>query len=310
MSINVTKYLYGVTAQAANDGFPIASMASGPRGAGPTTIVIMATADHILPLDCESCSILLYPGTRLAVGASNGSVGVISTLASTGNDKVYDVVSGSQATFVDGFWAGELRALVSAVNLVDVTVDFSISWSAFSASDFVPGLVSSPTNVNAGEPSWNSETGEGSVNITFQYTNPTAENPAGFMILRELDGITEEAGSVPWTDGVVDYNFTDFVFVAGDYSYTVMAYEYVDFTSSPESDPVIVSFSGVTPDISYVGTLLADFALASEFVFIGDPSGIYTIVPNKRHDTLYERTDVDSIDVKIPDPFVKTSFVP
>lgn len=44
--------------------------------------------------------------------------------------------------------------------------------------------------------------------------------------------------------------------------------------------------------------------------YIGDPSGIYTIVPGKTYDTLYERIpSVTSQDVKIPDPYIVTAYV-
>ena len=44
--------------------------------------------------------------------------------------------------------------------------------------------------------------------------------------------------------------------------------------------------------------------------FIGNPSGIYTIVPGKAYDTLYERIPaVTSQDVKIPDPYIVTAYV-
>lgn len=43
--------------------------------------------------------------------------------------------------------------------------------------------------------------------------------------------------------------------------------------------------------------------------FIGSPSGIYTLIPGKTNDTLYDRTGVQSIDVKIPNPHVVTGFI-
>jgi len=49
---------------------------------------------------------------------------------------------------------------------------------------------------------------------------------------------------------------------------------------------------------------------ASPLQFIGNPSGIYTIVPGKTHDTLYERIPaVTSQNVKIPDPSIITAYV-
>ena len=44
--------------------------------------------------------------------------------------------------------------------------------------------------------------------------------------------------------------------------------------------------------------------------FIGDPSGIYTLVPGKTNDTLYERIPAPTSQVvKIPDPYLRTAFL-
>lgn len=44
--------------------------------------------------------------------------------------------------------------------------------------------------------------------------------------------------------------------------------------------------------------------------FIGNPSGIYTLVPGKTNDTLYERIPAATTqNVKIPDPLIKTAFL-
>jgi hypothetical protein len=48
---------------------------------------------------------------------------------------------------------------------------------------------------------------------------------------------------------------------------------------------------------------------AATFVFIGSPSGIYTLIPGQTHDTLYDRTGQISIDVKIPNPFIETGYL-
>jgi len=61
------------------------------------------------------------------------------------------------------------------------------------------------------------------------------------------------------------------------------------------------------PKVILVGSGSIDFGGTADFVFIGDPSGIYTLVPNKTHDTLYERLGATTfVDVKIPDPIFKT----
>jgi hypothetical protein len=44
-------------------------------------------------------------------------------------------------------------------------------------------------------------------------------------------------------------------------------------------------------------------------VLFANASGIYTIVPNKRNDTLYDRDTGETIDYPIPTPFARTGFV-
>ena len=64
----------------------------------------------------------------------------------------------------------------------------------------------------------------------------------------------------------------------------------------------------VPPGLEIAGNLNIDIALQSKIQLIGDPSGIYTLVKDKRYDTLYERNAgvVTTQDVKIPDPFIRT----
>lgn len=46
-------------------------------------------------------------------------------------------------------------------------------------------------------------------------------------------------------------------------------------------------------------------------IFFTNPTGIYTLVPGKTNDTIYIQDDPpNTVDLKIPDPFAKTGFVP
>lgn len=64
----------------------------------------------------------------------------------------------------------------------------------------------------------------------------------------------------------------------------------------------VMGEDGITTGIFLGGT--------SALQFIGNPSGIYTIVPGKAYDTLYERIPaVTSQNVKIPDPSITTAYV-
>lgn len=64
-------------------------------------------------------------------------------------------------------------------------------------------------------------------------------------------------------------------------------------------------------DVESVG-LVIDMAVASDIMLIGNPSGIYTLIPNQRFDVLYERAagTTTTQTVQIPRPYGITSYVP
>lgn len=69
--------------------------------------------------------------------------------------------------------------------------------------------------------------------------------------------------------------------------------------------PVIILIG--TFDYTMVGGI--DLGGTPTLQFIGNPSGIYTLVQGKTNDTLLERIPASGTqDVKIPDPFIKTAF--
>jgi hypothetical protein len=65
---------------------------------------------------------------------------------------------------------------------------------------------------------------------------------------------------------------------------------------------------------SYETVLILDVAIAPTILALTNPSGIYTLVPGKTDDTLYDRvagtTVAISVDVAIPDPFGITAYIP
>lgn len=80
-----------------------------------------------------------------------------------------------------------------------------------------------------------------------------------------------------------------------------------------KSSPASVSVTVTVPLIFTMGedgiTTGIFLGGSAPLQFIGNPSGIYTLVPGKAYDTLYERIPtVTSQDVKIPDPFIKTAY--
>ena len=82
-------------------------------------------------------------------------------------------------------------------------------------------------------------------------------------------------------------------------------------TGTVVNQPIPPGSGWILQLVDHVGDLQFDMALESVIVLMTNPSGIYTLVEGQTHDTLYERfTGVPSINVKIPDPFGKTGFIP
>jgi hypothetical protein len=48
---------------------------------------------------------------------------------------------------------------------------------------------------------------------------------------------------------------------------------------------------------------------ATGILIVKNLSGIYTLVPNKREDTIYTGNNADTINVEIPDPMFKTGYI-
>ena len=170
----------------------------------------------------------------------------------------------------------------------------------------------------------------GAPTIVFQFTWSYDTNDcAGLAAVTNATIVDPVTGEVSWTpdgDGTIvvvesltetqtyyfDNTITNYVpTLTGDLIITLYA-----ATEFPicKSLPVVLNVTVTTPfvftmgqDGISVGIYLGGTATLQ---FIGDPSGIYTLVPGKLYDTLYERTPAaGSQDVKIPDPYIVTSYI-
>jgi len=146
--------------------------------------------------------------------------------------------------------------------------------------------------------------------ITASWTNPPGNDELGFFVERSLDGnIWEIRGFT--TAGITE--FVDGEVVDDTYFYRVRAFK-------GDGNPANSGYSNYTaeesidfqqPDIIIIGSGQVDIGGSSPLQLIGEPSGIYTLVKDKTHDTLYERQagTTTSVNVKIPDPYIKTAFI-
>lgn len=301
----------GLTYQQAFDSITIASIPviSGVGG-GPISAAFILFGGSNLPHNDPSIGLQIFPGEKTSSGTdSSGNISVTMTIVNSGDDKTFDIAGGGQAVFSAGFWANSIRGVS---NTADGVYEFYIDASVLELSDFTESLTDTPGGLNSSSPSFNPETEEGQVDLTFTYNNADGEDPVSLAILRDGGSGAEIIGYVPWEDGTILYSYTDYVFSGGSFTYTIRAYKYDPSPAiSPPSGSIIVSFSESLPDISVISDLMVDISLNSDVFFIGDPSGIYTLIKDKTHDTLYERSGLtDSVDVAIPTPFIRTAFLP
>lgn len=319
MPQNGTLTVEGLTHQQGSDGFPVAGM-GGQKPSGPITDFTILWRGEGLPPNNGFITLqgLPYPGGgNFATGTDgDGAIALLRTytISPPFDDDTRWEVTGPGAGITLVLPNGILGSLVRAVcNNTDGTREIELAWLALDVNDpgDFPGTDPPPIpqNVTGADPSWDPDEQLGTVTLTWD----DVADEDGYVILRSLNGGPfEPIGNVP-----ADITeFTDYVDEEGDYSYEIQSYTY---DGGPPGGPAIsdpsdpsppVTVGGDTPDISITGSGGIDLGGTASFVFIGDPSGIYTLVPGKTHDTLYERTDVDSVDVAIPNPFIETAYVP
>lgn len=297
----------GLTFNQMNDGLITIAQMQGDPGFGPNAVVITVSGSGLPPLD-PAIVMQLFPSGHSSSGTDSlGNISAQATFVNSGNDKLFNISGGGSATFTDGFWQQAVRGVCN--NATGVYA-FSVQFSVYDINTDFPSVLNDvPDNLNSTTPSWDPDTNEGNVQISFSYTNPTSENPDAFVIMRDDGSGAIPVGSVPRDALATDYTFDDFVFALGTYEYSVIAYKYgAPNAKSAASSPISVVFDATIPDIAITMDLVIDIALATRLVFITDPSGIYTLIPGQKHDTLYQRNDDTFLDVKIPNPFAKGYF--
>lgn len=306
MPLSGEKTLGPFTAQEAADGIPI-SLFGGM--VGPQIVVIFAYVNGVLPVDCETCSIQEFPGSRFSVGAAGGSIVATATLTNLGNDKSYAVAGDGTIIVFSGMMAEMVRSAVTATNIDTVSCLFTVQWQGHDIDGFNgPPLTESPNPPEIIDSNYDPDTETGDNTFTFTYENALAEDPTSFAVQRTGPGgasETELVGSVLFVLGVTNYEYTDYSVTApGPYTYQLIPYKLSTHSVGPTSGPA------VNPDIAIITGLSFAEDLGSSIMLLSDPSGIYTLIEGKTHDTLYERTGVDHIEIAIPDPFGKSPFVP
>lgn len=300
------RFIDNVARDYANNGFPISQM-DGDGGGIVDIAVVNVTSSGLAHLD-PTITLQLFPFGTSQVGTdSSGNIGVTKTWTRTPPPKNFYVPSGgSGAEFVDGFFAQDIRGFI---NLPEASVpdglSFALQLSCKTAADFTPNAGYAPvTTISATDISWDEDEEKGEV--TIQFTR--AADPDYFLIEYSFDGVT----FFPWaaTAGV-NREYTDTSYVPDTTIYRVIP---VDTTSNIQptaaAPTVTVVFAGA-PDVAITTDLQIDYGFETTPVFSGDPSGLYTLVPSKHTDTLYQRTGAEDTEiVLIPRPFFRTGYAP
>lgn len=307
MPTNEFKQITGLNHLTAFDGIDITAI-PGTLAQGPNVAVIFGTAEGLPPND-PTITIQIFPTGASANGTDSfGNIGVNKTIVNDGDDKTYSVIGGGSIVFPNGMLASKIRVVVNNEN---GTRDITIQSQGLNPNDPLdwPGVAPPPDsvlNLNASGPDEN-----GYVTLTWDETDDSV------ILYRSKDGGDKKViGSLPGPSSeFIDnplYNGEEEDTGEGSYEYYIKTYDYIGPTLNGETGPagpIEIGPPPPTPDINV--TMDGGIALGgtTTIVFIGDPSGIYTLVPGKTHDTLYERTDIDFQDVAIPNPFVKTAFL-
>lgn len=94
---------------------------------------------------------------------------------------------------------------------------------------------------------------------------------------------------------------------------TVIIFQIPPFIEIKLNDPTIPNWPviTITPIIVISGTTFSGSIPLTPFVItLADASGIYSLTPGKTNDTVYDNVNPpETIDVKIPNPFIKTGFI-
>jgi hypothetical protein len=301
----------------------------GGGGIGPNSFTISVSDVGDLTPSTPGYSITLNPSGAIANGTDSlGQIGVLKVFDQIGtNGTIFGWSAGGGAPFggtttmAGGFWNGTIHVVLNGVGFNAARIYISYDCQDPRNPAEFPNFLTDPPKppqitVTEDWPGLTPPDKE-KLNVEFQYDNLDSENPDGFAILRSdlADNPTNDPAladiiaSVPFVALTDTYNLEDVVLTGGVYTYWIQAYRMSDTSVSPLSESITITIGGPSPSISIVGSGGMALGGTAIVIFMGDPSGIYTITEGKTHDTLYQRTTVDHIDMPIPNPYGITGYL-
>lgn len=301
-----------------------------PPGFQITAIQQLLTA---YPTNPQPSSIPPYYGTILGsfLGRWDGDPPIVGYPGETGTWDSFTTnfgVNSSGGTFDPAndtlnFLVGQIDALFTQpVAIEPVTASPTAGLSVTKTT--------SPINV-IGDPILVPESGIPFAVAAFSWISDS-DNCAGLGPVTNLTVTDPITGAISWTlpigaDGslvkVVGVSETTEEYVAGPTNAYIptLSGNLTITVYAIKNTPVVCTSTGVSVSVSvtapFVFTMGEDgisvgiyLGGTSALQFIGNPSGIYTLVPGKTTDTLYERIPaVTSQEVAIPDPHIITAYV-
>jgi len=275
---------------------------------------------------------LIIAGTTVSVDAGNSSLSCWSYIDVAASGVTYTVYDDSNpnpsggGTYINGFWAGGFSLLLAEVGtdvFEDVVLVLNIDdggdelfpGAAPSVPDTLDGDSTDPDNVDL---TWNADA-DAWTNIEMSISADIGWTPWASVFVAPPTIQAATIGNVEDTilnaieeevlESQVSYDVyfraKSFLLGVSDYS---AEWSFVYSFSEPPVPPT--PDIDITPDDGPGGGLgWLDAGGAALIVFMIDPSGIYTIVPGRHYDTIYERLDVDTRDVAIPEPYGITGYL-
>lgn len=258
-------------------------------------------------------TLITHPGAEVDIGSDiNGNLGTLLSFTNLGNYLDYNTSNGN-VNFPNGFFQESIRLEVNFVDLdaiANITVVLSPGFPLDQYTEdplFLPpfGVTANDGIEHFIDLGWSS-----------QYL---LQEETGFEVQKSVDGgDTWETMALEPRTADVDYEIT--LPFEDNVIYRVRGYRTSDTTFSPWSSETLEAEDDPPGDLLHIptggiklGTIsVGEINVAGpiEFVFNTDPSGIYTIVPNQKFDRLYNRAGDAFVDVAIPNPFVKTGYIP
>jgi hypothetical protein len=269
-------------------------------GLGPLVATVLVTASGL-----DSGDILqMFPSNKFDVAGGPGDASVLTTFTNNGDDKSFPTTGpANPVNLVEGFWNQEFRFTLATTTGVNTLDQIQVSWVSLGIGDFTPNPgIPKPTNLEIINAEFIEDEDKQEVTLSWDSNDPTAE---GHVIVQtDPNAVETIVGSVP--EDITEFTVIIENPIEGVYGWTVQTYTYGPDEISDPSDPEVLEIPNFL--ITMAGGI--SFGGSATLIFLVDPSGIYGLIPDKTDDTLYNRIEdpPTSIDVKIPNPFVKTAY--